>query len=80
MEVIIGLYPARCASPPHRHTPAEPTFRFPSPVKTLDLLSSLNRLILRTLRLWAQIAQRNARQNAARSAFSVSEGEHPCAM
>jgi hypothetical protein len=44
MEVIIGLRPACRASLPNRHTPIKPTFRFPSPVEIVDLLSPANRV------------------------------------
>ena len=42
MEGLIGLHPACRASIRHRHVPVKPTFRFRLPIKTVDLLSSLN--------------------------------------
>ncbi len=83
MEVIIGLHPACCAWPRRSHPPAKPTFRFPSPIKTYDPFSSLNRFFFVGLfapsancKLCLRSGMRG--KTLRRSAFPVSEGERLC--
>ena len=76
MEVIIGLRPACRASLPNRHTPIKPTFRFPSPVEIVDLLSPANRVFNITFRAQRTFAvRRNGRPYAELSCVLSFRGE-----